>query len=139
MTMKSADDTTSSNSRFFTPDGYINENAPEKYVGLSRWECRKRIVEDLQDLDYLVKIVPHRHAVGHHDRCGAVVEPAISPQWFMNVRPLAQRAIEATKKGDVKFVPERETARFYHWMENIEPWPHLTSTVVGASASNMVL
>ena len=107
----------------FTRDGYINENAPKKYVGLPRWECRKQIVKDLQDLDYLVKIVPHRHTVGHHDRCGTIVEPTISPQWFMDVRPLAQRAIEATQKGEVKFVPERETARFYHWMENIEPWP----------------
>ena len=107
----------------FTRDGYINENAPEKYGGLSRSDCRKRVVEDLQNADYLVKIVPHQHAVGHHDRCGAVVEPAISRQWFMNVRPLAERAIEATRKGEVKFIPERETARFYHWMENIEPWP----------------
>ncbi len=107
----------------FTRDGYINENAPEKYVGLSREECREHIVEDLRNAGYLIKIVPHRHAVGHHDRCGVVVEPAISLQWFMNVRPLAERAIEATEKGEVKFIPERETARFYHWMENIEPWP----------------
>ena len=107
----------------FTRDGYINENAPEKYVGLSRSDCRKRVVEDLQNAGYLVKIMPHRHAVGHHDRCGAVVEPTISLQWFMNVKPLAQRAIAATQKGEVKFIPERETARFYHWMENIEPWP----------------
>ncbi len=107
----------------FTRDGCINENAPKKYVGLSRSECRERVVEDLQNFDYLVKIVPHQHAVGHHDRCGTIVEPTVSPQWFMNVRPLAQRAIEATQKGEVKFIPERETARFYHWMENIEPWP----------------
>ena len=107
----------------FTRDGCINENAPKKYVGLSRWECRERVVEDLENLGYLVKIVPHRHAVGHHDRCGTIVEPTVSPQWFMNVRPLAQRAIEATQKGEIKFIPERETARFYHWMENIEPWP----------------
>ncbi len=107
----------------FTQDGHISEAAPEKYVGLSRWDCRKQVVEDLENLDYLVKIVPHRHAVGHHDRCGAIVEPAISPQWFMNVRPLAQRAIEATQKGEVRFIPERETDRFYHWMEIIEPWP----------------
>ena len=107
----------------FTQDGHISEEAPEKYVGLSRWDCRKRVVEDLEDLDYLVKIVPHRHAVGHHDRCGTIVEPAISLQWFMNVRPLAQRAIEATQKGEVRFIPERETDRFYHWMEIIEPWP----------------
>ena len=107
----------------FTRDGHINENAPKKYTGLSRWECRERVIEDLQNLDYLVKIVPHRHAVGHHERCGTIVEPTVSPQWFMNVRPLAQRAIEATQKGEVKFIPERETTRFYHWMENIEPWP----------------
>ena len=107
----------------FTQDAHISEAAPEKYVGLSRWDCRKRVVEDLQNLDYLVKIVPHRHAVGHHDRCDTIIEPAISLQWFMNVRPLAQRAIEATQKGEVRFIPERETDRFYHWMENIEPWP----------------
>ena len=107
----------------FTQDGHINEEAPEKYVGLSRWECRKQVVEDLENFDYLVKIVPHRHAVGHHDRCDTIIEPAISLQWFMNVRPLARRAIEATQKGEVKFIPERETDRFYHWMEIIEPWP----------------
>ena len=107
----------------FTRDGHINDAAPEKYVGLSRWDCRKRVVEDLEHLDYLVKIVPHRHTVGHHDRCGTIVEPAISLQWFMNVQPLAQRAIEATQKGEVRFIPERETDRFYHWMEIIEPWP----------------
>ncbi len=107
----------------FTSDGYMNEEAGEDYVGLSRWECRDRIVEDLEKSDKLVKIVPHRHAVGHHDRCDTVVEPSVSLQWFMNVRPLADRAIEATKKGEVQFIPERETSRFLHWMENIEPWP----------------
>ncbi len=107
----------------FTTDGYMNEDAGERYSGLSRWDCRKQVIEDLKKDDYLVKIVPHRHAVGHHDRCNTIVEPAISLQWFMNVRPLADRAIEATKKGDITFIPERETSRFYHWMENIEPWP----------------
>ena len=107
----------------FTKDGRMNEHAGEPYVGLSRWECRERVVADLREQGYLVKIVPHRHAVGHHDRCGTIVEPAISLQWFMNVQPLAQRAMEAAKNGDVKFIPERETARFMHWMENIEPWP----------------
>ena len=107
----------------FTTDGHMNENAGERYKGLSRWDCRKQVIADLEHEDYLVKIVPHRHAVGHHDRCNTIVEPAISLQWFMNVRPLADRAIEATKRGDIKFIPERETSRFYHWMENIEPWP----------------
>ncbi len=107
----------------FTADRHMNKDAGKNYVGLSRWDCRKKVVEDLDKAGYLVKIVPHRHAVGHHDRCGTIVEPAISLQWFMNVRPLAQRAIEATKKGEVSFIPERETSRFFHWMENIEPWP----------------
>ncbi len=107
----------------FTPDRHMNEDAGEGYVGLSRWDCRKRVVEDLEKEGYLVKIVPHKHAVGHHDRCNTIVEPAISLQWFMNVRPLAERAIAATKKGEIKFIPERETSRFFHWMENIEPWP----------------
>ena len=107
----------------FTNDGHMNEDAGERYTGLSRWDCRKKVVEDLKNEDYLVNIVPHRHAVGHHDRCNSIVEPAISLQWFMNVRPLAERAIEATKKGEITFIPERETSRFFHWMENIEPWP----------------
>ncbi|MXV77447.1 valine--tRNA ligase, partial [Candidatus Poribacteria bacterium] len=107
----------------FTSDGYMNAEAGEDYAGLSRWKCRDRVVEDLEKSDRLVKIVPHRHAVGHHDRCDTVVEPSVSLQWFMNVRPLADRAIEATKKGEVQFIPERETSRFLHWMENIEPWP----------------
>lgn len=107
----------------FTTDGHMNADAGERYTGLSRWDCREKVVEDLKNEGYLVNIVPHRHAVGHHDRCNTIVEPAISLQWFMNVRPLAERAIEATKKGEITFIPKRETARFYHWMENIEPWP----------------
>lgn len=106
----------------FTKDGCMNEEAGERYLGLSRWDCRERVVADLREQGYLVKIVPHRHAVGHHDRCGTVIEPAISLQWFMNVRPLSERALAAAKNGDVRFIPERETARFIHWMETIEPW-----------------
>ena len=107
----------------FTPDGHMNADAGERYEGLTRWDCRNKVVEDLKEEDFLVKIEPHRHAVGHHDRCNTIVEPAISLQWFMNVKPLAERAIEVTKKGEVTFIPERETTRFFHWMENIEPWP----------------
>lgn len=107
----------------FTPEGNMNEDVGEEYIGLSRWECREKVVKDLEQSGNLVKIIPYRHAVGHHDRCGTVVEPSISLQWFMNVKPLAERAIEATKNGEIKFIPERETTRFYHWMENIEPWP----------------
>ncbi len=106
----------------FNPDGTLNENAGPKYQGMERFECRKALVEDLRAGGYLLQIVPHRHAVGHHDRCDQIVEPYISPQWYLNVKPLAEQAVEAAQRGDVVFIPERETRRFYHWMENIQPW-----------------
>ncbi len=105
------------------PDGSLNENAGTKYQGMNRFECREVLVEDLHAQGHLLKIVPHPHAVGHHDRCNQVIEPYISPQWYLNVKPLAERAIEATKRGEIVFLPEREERRFYQWMENIEPWP----------------
>ena len=105
------------------PDGSLNENAGTKYQGMDRLECREVLVEDLREQGYLLKIVSHPHAVGHHDRCNQIIEPYISPQWYLNVKPLAERAIEATKRGEIVFLPEREERRFYQWMENIEPWP----------------
>ncbi len=105
------------------PDGSLNENAGTKYQGMDRFECRKALVEDLGEQGYLIKIVPHPHAVGHHDRCNQIIEPYISPQWYLNVKPLAERSLEAARRRDVVFLPERETKRFYQWMENIEPWP----------------
>ncbi|MCH8292999.1 valine--tRNA ligase [Candidatus Poribacteria bacterium] len=104
------------------PDGTLNENAGTKYQGMDRFACRAALVEDLRHQEYLIKIVPHRHAVGHHDRCDQILEPYISPQWYLNVKPLAERAIEAAQKGEIIFIPERETKRFYQWMENILPW-----------------
>lgn len=104
-------------------DGSLNENAGAKYQDMDRFECRKALVEDLRKQGYLIKIIPHPHAVGHHDRCNQIVEPYISPQWYLNVKPLAERSLEAAKRGDVVFLPNRETKRFYQWMENIEPWP----------------
>ena len=98
---------------------------------MDRFECREALVEDLREQGYLLKIVPPPHAVGHHDRCNQIIEPYISPQWYLNVKPLAERAIEATKRGEIVFLPEREERRFYQWMENIEPWPHFPSTLVG--------
>ena len=107
----------------FNPDGTLNQSAGSDYQGMDRFECRQAVVENLRDRGLLIKIVPHPHSVGHHDRCGAVVEPYLSPQWFINVKPLAERAIEAVRKGEITFIPEREEKRFYHWMENILPWP----------------
>ena len=107
----------------FNPDGTLNQSAGSKYQGMDRFDCRSALIEDLRDNNLLMKVVPHPHSVGHHDRCGAIVEPYLSPQWFINVKPLAERAIEAVRKGEVVFIPEREEKRFYHWMENILPWP----------------
>ena len=107
----------------FNPDGTLNQSAGSKYQGMDRFDCRSALIEDLRDNNLLMKVVPHPHSVGHHDRCGAIVEPYLSPQWFINVKPLAERAIEAVRKGEVVFIPEREEKRFFHWMENILPWP----------------
>ena len=107
----------------FYPDGTLNQSAGSNYQGMDRFDCRPALVEDLRDNGLLMKVDPHPHSVGHHDRCGAIVEPCLSPQWFINVKPLAERAIEAVRGGEVVFIPEREEKRFYHWMENILPWP----------------
>jgi valyl-tRNA synthetase len=107
----------------FNPDGTLNENVGQAYDGIDRFACRKQLVEDLRERDYLIKILPHRHAVGHHERCNQIIEPYIAPQWYLNVKPMAERAIEAVRNGEIVFRPKREEKRFFQWMENIEPWP----------------
>jgi len=93
-----------------------------KYHGLDRYECRKQIVEDLKAQGYLVKVEEHNHAVGHCYRCDTVIEPLVSSQWFVKMKPLAEPAIEAVKRGDIKFVPERFTKIYLGWLENIRDW-----------------
>ena len=93
-----------------------------KYAGMDRYEARKAIVEDLEKLGLLVKVVPHTHAVGTHDRCGTTVEPMVKPQWFVRMDELAKPAIEAVKNGDLTFVPERYTKIYLNWLENIHDW-----------------
>ncbi|ANU23611.1 valine--tRNA ligase [Planococcus donghaensis] len=103
-------------------DGSMNENAG-KYEGLDRFECRKQIVKDLQDMDVLFEIEEHIHSVGHSERSGAVVEPYLSTQWFVDMQPLAAASVEAQKNGDgVNFVPDRFEKTYLHWMENIRDW-----------------
>ena len=102
-------------------DGTINENGG-KYTGMERYEARKAIVNDLDEQGYLVKVVPHVHAVGTHDRCGTTVEPLIKQQWFVKMDELAKPAIEAVKNGDLKFVPERFDKIYLNWLENIKDW-----------------
>jgi len=96
--------------------------AAGKYAGMSREECRKRIVADAEAEGWLVKIEPHRHAVGCCARCGTIVEPLISKQWYVKMKPLAEPAIRAVESGEIKIVPERFTKVYLHWMENVQDW-----------------
>ena len=99
----------------------MNENAGD-FRGLDRFEARKRIVEALSDAGYLEKVEPHTHSVGHCSRCGTVIEPNLSWQWFVKMAPLAAPGIEAAKKGQVKFFPGRWKKVYLHWLENIHDW-----------------
>ena len=93
-----------------------------KYNGMDRYECRKAIVADLEEAGYMVKIEPYSHNVGCCYRCGTVVEPLTSPQWFVKMAPLAKKALEVVKDGRIKFVPERFTKTYPNWMENVHDW-----------------
>ena len=99
----------------------MNENAG-RYAGMGRYEARKKIVEDLKELGLLAKIEGHKHNVGTCYRCGTVIEPILSRQWFVKMKPLAEPAIEVVKNGTVKFVPERFSKIYFNWMENIQDW-----------------
>ena len=104
-----------------TDDGYMNEKAG-KYAGMNLMECRKAIVKDLTDAGALVKIEPTKHEVGSCYRCHTVVEPRVSKQWFVKMKPLAEPAIKAVKDGKTKFIPERFDKIYFNWMENIRDW-----------------
>ena len=102
-------------------DGTMNEEAG-KYQGLDRFECRKQIVSDLEKLGLLEKTEAYAHNVGHCYRCSTIVEPIISKQWFVKMKPLAKPAIDVVKKKSIKFTPERFTKIYYNWMTNIRDW-----------------
>ena len=103
-------------------DGSMNGNAG-KYDGMDRFECRKQIVKDLQDMDVLFKIETHVHSVGHSERSGAVVEPYLSTQWFVKMKPLAEQAMAIQDtEGKVNFVPDRFENTYMRWMENLHDW-----------------
>lgn len=93
-----------------------------KYEGMDRYEARKAMIEELKELGLLVKIEPHSHNVGQCYRCGTTVEPIISKQWFVKMKPLAEPAIEAVKSGKTQFVPERFSKTYMNWMENVLDW-----------------
>jgi valyl-tRNA synthetase len=104
-----------------TKTAHINELGGP-YAGQDRFECRRSIVADFEQEGLLTKVEPYTHAVGTCQRCGTDIEPRISTQWFVHVKPLAEAAVEAVRSGATTIVPEREEARFFHWMENIRPW-----------------
>ncbi|HHU60715.1 MAG TPA: valine--tRNA ligase, partial [Natronincola sp.] len=102
-------------------DATMTEKAG-KYAGMDRYECRRQVVADLKELDLLEKIEEHEHAVGQCYRCNTVVEPLVSKQWFVKMEPLAKPAIAAVENGDIRFVPERFSKHYLHWMENLRDW-----------------
>lgn len=104
-----------------TDDAKIVGDYPE-YAGMDRYEARKKIVEDLDKGGFLVRVEEHDHNVGTCYRCGTTVEPRVSTQWFVKMKPLAQPAIDAVKNGETKFVPERFEKIYFHWLENIRDW-----------------
>jgi valyl-tRNA synthetase len=97
-------------------------NAVLALHGLDRFEARKRIVAMLEERGALVEVEPHTHVVPHGDRSGVVIEPYLTDQWYVNVKPLAERALAAVRKGETKFVPESWEKTYFQWLENIEPW-----------------
>ncbi len=93
-----------------------------KYAGMDRYEARKAMVKDLEDLGLLVKVEPHKHMVGTHDRCKTTVEPLVKPQWYVKMAEMAKPAKEAVEKGELKLIPERMNKTYYNWLDNIRDW-----------------
>jgi valyl-tRNA synthetase len=103
-------------------DATISEEAPEAYRGLDRFEARKRVLEDLEALGLVLEVEEHEHSVGQCYRCGTVVEPRLSLQWFVRMKPLAVPALEAYRDGRLRFHPERFGNTYEHWMTNVRDW-----------------
>ncbi|WP_370240164.1 valine--tRNA ligase [Marisediminitalea sp.] len=106
----------------FTPDAKVNDEAPEAYRGLDRFDARKAIVEQLEQDGVLVKIDDHKLKVPRGDRTGAVIEPYLTDQWYVAIEELAKPAIEAVESGEIRFVPENWSKTYYQWMHNIQDW-----------------
>jgi len=100
----------------------MNENAGDKYKGMDRFEARKKIMEELEAQGLVVKTEPHKHAVGHCYRCNTVIEPYISTQWFVKIKPLAEPAIKAVENGEIQFTPDMWKKVYFEWMNNIKDW-----------------
>ncbi|HEY4101972.1 MAG TPA: valine--tRNA ligase [Gemmatimonadales bacterium] len=105
-----------------TPEARMSQTVPESFQGLDRYDARRRVVAALDQLGFLEKIEPHTHAVGHCYRCGTVVEPRLSDQWFVKMAPLAKPALAAYRDGTLRFIPEFQGGVYAHWLENIRDW-----------------
>jgi len=103
------------------PDGTMNENAGP-YKGMDRFDCRKKLLKDLKDQNLLENIVNHTLAIGQCQRCETIIEPLISEQWFVKIKPLAEEAIKVVERGDIKFVPDNWKKVYFDWMYNIRDW-----------------
>jgi len=104
------------------PDASLNNNVPEEYSGLDRYNARKKIIKTLESLNLMEKIEDYTHQVGHSERTDAVIEPYLSEQWFLKMTDLAKPALKAVKLGEIKFHPSRWTKTYDHWLENIKDW-----------------
>ena len=104
------------------PEGYLNENVPEKYRGLTVKEARKLLVTDLKEAGLFVREEAHTHQVGHCYRCDTMVEPYMSEQWFVRMRPLADKALKALYDGELQFYPKKWENTYTHWMNSIRDW-----------------
>ena len=93
-----------------------------KYVGMDRYECRKALIKDLEEMGLLVKIEPHAHNVGTHDRCGTTVEPMIKQQWFVKMDEMIKPAVEGVKNGEIELLPKRMDKTYFNWTDNIRDW-----------------
>ena len=106
----------------FTIDAAINENGPAAYQGMDRYDARRQIVKDLQSLELIEKIEDHAHVVPRGDRSGAVIEPYLTDQWYVKIKPLAEPAIAAVENGAIRFVPDNWSKTYFEWMHNINDW-----------------
>jgi valyl-tRNA synthetase len=102
--------------------GIMTENAGKEYTGMDRFECRKKVVDDLKNQGLLDKIDEYTHSVGKCSRCNTIIEPLLSMQWFVKMKPLAEKAIEEVKNGEIKFYPKKWEDDYFRWMENIRDW-----------------
>jgi len=106
----------------FTPSAYINENAPTAYQGLERFDARTQIIKDLEFLGLIEKIDKHILKVPRGEKSDVIIEPYLTQQWFMNMKPLAEPAIQAVENGELRFIPENWSKTYFQWLNNIEDW-----------------